>query len=111
MSNWSNLLLSTLAVFVLYPYCVHVMGEAQSGVWLLISSVTGYFALLQLGVPMANVRFVSQYYAQGDFEKVNQTVSSNFAFFSVIGLIVLLTGIGIACLLDSPLLSLSNFGV
>ena len=55
MSNWSNLLLSTLAVFVLYPYCVHVMGEAQYGVWLLISSVTGYFALLQLGVPMANV--------------------------------------------------------
>jgi O-antigen/teichoic acid export membrane protein len=58
LANWSNIILSVLAVFFLYPFCVQVLGEEQYGVWLLISSVTGYFALLQLGVPMANVRFV-----------------------------------------------------
>lgn len=100
LSNWSNIFLSTLAVFVLYPFCVQVLGEEQYGVWLLISSATGYFALLQLGVPLANVRFVSKHYARGEIELVNEVVSSNFAFFTAVGLIVLLAGIGLAWLLD-----------
>lgn len=100
LANWSNIILSVLAVFVLYPFCVQVLGEEQYGVWLLISSVTGYFALLQLGVPMANVRFVSKYYAQGDMEKVNEVVSSNFAFFTAAGVLVLVCGTGIAWLID-----------
>lgn len=100
ISNWSNIFLSTLSVFVLYPYCVQTMGEDQYGVWLLISSITGYFTLLQLGVPLANVRFVSKHYALRDVKKVNEVVSSNFAFFTGVGLIVLLVGIGCAWLLD-----------
>ena len=100
LANWSHIILSVLAVFFLYPFCVQVLGEEQYGVWLLISSVTGYFALLQLGVPMANVRFVSKYYAQGDMEKVNEVVSSNFFFFTAAGVVVLLCGVGIASLID-----------
>jgi len=100
LANWSHIILSVLAVFFLYPFCVQVLGEEQYGVWLLISSMTGYFALLQLGVPMANVRFVSKYYAQGDMEKVNEVVSSNFVFFTAAGVVVLLCGIGIASLID-----------
>lgn len=101
LSNWSNIFLSILTVFVLYPYCVQVLGEEQYGVWLLISSITGYFALLQLGVPLANVRFVSKYHALGEHEKVNEVVSSNFAFFSTLGFLVLIVGFGLAWLLDN----------
>ncbi|APG26442.1 hypothetical protein A7E78_00310 [Syntrophotalea acetylenivorans] len=101
LSNWSNLFLSILAVFVLYPFCVRVLGEEQYGVWLLISSITGYFALLQLGVPLANVRFISKYYARGEIDKLNEVFSSNFAFFSLLGLVVLLSGIGLAWSIDN----------
>lgn len=100
VSNWSYLFLSTISVFLLYPFCVRILGEEQYGIWLLISSITGYFFLFQLGVPMANVRFVSMYYGQNDIEKLNEVVSSNFVFFSVIGIIVLIIGTAIAFLID-----------
>ena len=100
LSNWSFLIFSILSVFLLYPFCVRILGEEQYGVWLLISSVTGYFAILQAGVPMANVRFVSKYHAQGETIKVNEVISSNAVFFTVIGFIVLLSGFGIAYIID-----------
>ncbi|BCR05280.1 polysaccharide biosynthesis protein [Desulfuromonas versatilis] len=100
LANWSNIILSVVSVFFLYPFCVQVLGEEQYGIWLLISSITGYFALLQLGVPLANVRFISKYYARGEMEKVNEVVSSNFLFFSISGAVVFICGIGIAFLID-----------
>jgi O-antigen/teichoic acid export membrane protein len=96
LSNWLFLFLSILSVFILYPYCVEVFGDEQYGVWLLISSVTGYFFLLQMGVPMANVRFISKYRGLGDQEKVNEVASTNLCFFTLIGIIVLILGVIIA---------------
>jgi O-antigen/teichoic acid export membrane protein len=100
LSNWCYLFLSIFSVFILYPYSVRVLGDEQYGIWLLISSITSYFFLFQLGVPMANVRFVSKYRALGEEEKVNEVVSSNFIFFSLIGLIILLIGGGISCFIN-----------
>lgn len=99
-SNWSNIILSAISVFLLYPYFTRVMGEQQYGVWLLITSVTGYFALLQLGVPLANVRYVSKYHAQNDIHKVNEVLSSNLLFFFIIATVVVLTGTVISFLMD-----------
>jgi O-antigen/teichoic acid export membrane protein len=99
-SNWSNIILSAISVFLLYPYFTKVLGEQQYGVWLLISSVTGYFGLLQLGVPLANVRYVSKYYAQNDIKKVSEVLSSNILFFSIVASVVMLLGTIISFLMD-----------
>lgn len=99
-SNWSNIALSAVSVFLLYPYFTKVMGEQQYGIWLLISSVTGYFALLQLGVPLANVRYISKYYAQNDVNKVNEVLSSNLLFFAILAAVVMVTGTVISCFLE-----------
>ena len=116
-SNWSYMILSTIAVFLLYPFCVRIIGEEQYGIWLLISSITGYFSLLQFGVPLANVRFVSMHYGQGDFEKLNEVVNSNLVFFSCIGIIVLVIGIIISLFFEflfnvpSELLEISRIAI
>jgi hypothetical protein len=57
------------------------MGAEQYGTWLLISSITVYFTLLQLGVPMAKVRFVSMYYAKGEIEKSTRLSAPILFFF------------------------------
>lgn len=100
LANWSNVIVSVLAVFVLYPFFLRNLGEEQYGVWLLISSATGYFSLLQMGVPMANVRFISKYYARQDYERLNEVVCTNLFFFSVGALLIFILGFGLAYLLD-----------
>jgi O-antigen/teichoic acid export membrane protein len=100
LANWSNLALSILSVFILYPFCIRTLGDEQYGVWLLISSATGYFSLLQMGVPLANVRFISKYHAQKDYEKASQVISTNFCFFSIIAFLILAVGTGLSLALD-----------
>lgn len=101
IANWSNIIFLALSVFLLYPFFVNLLGEEQYGVWLLIASITGYFALIQMGVPLANVRFISKYYAEGDFEKLNEVLGSNIFLFSCMAGLTLLVGSVLALTLDS----------
>lgn len=100
VANWSNVIVSMLAVFILYPFFLKTLGEEQYGVWLLISSATGFFSLLQMGVPMANVRFISKYYAKKEYDLLNEVVCTNLFFFTVGALLIFLSGFGLAFLLD-----------
>lgn len=101
IANWSYIGISAITAFVLYPFFVDVLGEGQYGVWLLISSITGYFSLLQFGLPLANVRFLSFYWAKESFEDVNTVLRSNLMFLLGIDVIVLLAGGLLAALLES----------
>ncbi|MEM1435475.1 MAG: oligosaccharide flippase family protein [Pseudomonadota bacterium] len=98
-ANWSQILLSALTVFILYPIMIDRLGEAQYGTWLLIMSIAGYFLMLQLGVPMANVRFLSAYLARDDWTGLNRVLSTNLVFFSLIGLLTVVAGVALAALL------------
>jgi len=92
IANWSYILISAVAAFILFPFLVHTLGDEQYGVWLLISSITGYFTLLQLGMPLANVRFLSRHLAREEYEQVNTVLRSNLIFYLGIDLVALLVG-------------------
>jgi len=100
LANWSFVFVSMLAVFILYPFFLKTLGEEQYGVWLLISSATGYFSLLQMGVPMANVRFISRHYARNEYEQLNEVVCTNLFFFTMVGIVIFFLGFGLANLLE-----------
>lgn len=100
IANWAEIIFTTLSVFILYPFLVGEMGESQYGVWLLIASLTGYFSLLQLGMPISVVRHLSRYYAEKDFEKLNMALNSSFGMFLTLAFLVLIVGIIIMFLAD-----------
>ncbi len=101
LGKWLEILLSTASVFILYPFLVSNIGEDQYGVWLLINSITGYFQLLALGVPLSTVRHISKYWAQKDYDKVNEVVGTCLVVYGIIALIVLALGSGLALGLDT----------
>ena len=100
IASWFEIVVAMAAVFILYPFFVGTIGEAQYGVWLLITSVLGYFRLLSLGVPLATVRHISKYWAQKDFAKVNGVIGTCLVLYGVIAVIVLLAGSALALNLD-----------
>ena len=100
IANWAEIVFTTLSVFILYPFLVETMGESQYGVWLLIASLTGYFTLLQIGIPASVVRYISRYYAEKDYRKVNAVVNTSLAMFLSLSIIVLILGIIIMILID-----------
>lgn len=75
---------------VLFPLAIARMGDASTGVWLLIGSVSGYMGLLQLGLTPAMAQFAAAHIARRDDEKLGQTVSTAMALVLGLGSIALL---------------------
>ncbi|HEY5960575.1 MAG TPA: hypothetical protein VIV60_28675, partial [Polyangiaceae bacterium] len=100
VASWGEILVAIVSVFVLYPFFVQTFGEGQYGIWLLITSVMGYFKLLSLGVPLATVKHISKYWAQNDFDKVNEVIGTCLLLYGAIAIVVLLTGSALALNLD-----------
>jgi O-antigen/teichoic acid export membrane protein len=81
----------TLVVgFLLAPFVVHRLGNTGYGAWTLVTSLTGYFGMLDLGTRQSVGRFVARYMALNDDENVNRTISNALAMLGVAGVIGLL---------------------
>lgn len=69
------------------PFNVAHLGQSAYGLWVLVASVTVYFSMLDLGYGMAMVRFTARYRAKGEPRALNETASTMFCVFGLIGLL------------------------
>ncbi|MHC4157742.1 MAG: oligosaccharide flippase family protein, partial [Planctomycetota bacterium] len=64
--------------------------------WTLIISIIGYYGLLDMGIMSAIMRYVARYAGQKNYNAVNQTASTAFTIFCLIGGAVALASLMIA---------------
>jgi O-antigen/teichoic acid export membrane protein len=89
-----------LVVLFLTPYMVNRLGVEGYGIWALITSLVGYIGFLDLGVGGSYARYMSKYYTQKDYTKINQVINTGFLF--CLGLAFIL--IPLALFFTKPLL-------
>lgn len=94
-SNWGITLVTIASAYILTPFTIHKLGDAGYGTWNLINAITGYLALLALGVPMASVRYFAEHAATGDTKRLNEAVGSCTALYLALGAAALLVGLGL----------------
>lgn len=83
-----------LSGFLVAPYLVRSLGATTYGLWILIASMTGYFALLDLGVRGSVGRQIAFHRARGDREGVNHALGAALAILAGAALFALvLTGL------------------
>ncbi|MGE0448466.1 MAG: lipopolysaccharide biosynthesis protein [Vicinamibacterales bacterium] len=88
--NYASAAASILVNLLLFRYVVSHIGEARAGIWLLLSSLTGYLGLLQLGTVPAVMRFAAAHHARGEHDEVSRLVSTTLALLAVLGGVPLL---------------------
>src|SRR5271165_6938182 len=96
LSNWAALAVSTLVGLFLAPFVVHRLGNIAYGVWILVTSLTAYMNLLDLGLRGAVTRFVSKGKAQGNHDESGEAVSAALWIRRWISLALLLSSVGFA---------------
>lgn len=69
------------------PVVVRYLGQEDYGLLMLVTSIMGYFALIDINVTAASTKFVAQHHAQGAHREVNQTVSFGLLIYLAIGLV------------------------
>lgn len=77
---------AVLAVLTV-PLVVRYLGQEDYGLLMLVTSIMGYFALIDINITAASTKFVAQHRAQGAHHQVNQTASFGMLIYLVIGLV------------------------
>ena len=89
--------LTTLAIgLVLTPFMVRHLGQEGFGVWVLVTSLALYLALLDFGMGDAVMRYVAVARARGDESGVCGVVSTAFGIYLIAGLLSVLVAGGMA---------------
>src|SRR5258708_4975874 len=74
------------------PYIIHKIGAENYGIFALATSFVGFLAFLDFGISPALVRYVAEYNARDEQDKINRFFSTSVLFYGIIGISV---GIGI----------------
>ena len=71
--------------FFILPYIVTRLGNDAYGILTMVLTIIGYFAFLDLGLGNAVVKYVAEYNAEGDSDKLNGVVGTIFFLLLVLG--------------------------
>ena len=85
--NFLGGVIPAIASLLTVPVIVSHLGEAQYGVFALLSAIIGYFAVLDINVAAGSIKFLSEYQAQGDHDRAGQVVSSGTLIYTLIGIL------------------------
>jgi O-antigen/teichoic acid export membrane protein len=72
---------------VITPILIHNLGEDAYGMRGLIVTITGYFALLDLGLNSAGTKYLAEYMAVGDRSSVRELLGTTLSVYIVLGLV------------------------
>jgi len=84
--SWFGVAVQLLPGLVVTPYMIFKLGAEQYGIWSLVFSLVGYYALVDLGFRSAAVRYAAYFSALNDTEKINELVNTLLLYFSTVGL-------------------------
>lgn len=77
-----------IAGIFLPPYVISCIGVDGYGLTVMVSSVLTFLTLLQLGVPQATVRYLSENISKDDFLGVNKVYNSSLAILGAVSVVV-----------------------
>lgn len=71
---------------LLTPFLVHRLGDVEFGLWVLLTTILGYFQLLELGIIPAVLRFVAHHKARNEAREVDAIIGSAFHFLILLSI-------------------------
>ena len=77
--NYGGFAINLVTNLLMFPFVVHRLGDAASGVWLLLAAVTGYMGLLELGIVPSLTQTVAAALARGERDGASRAASSSLA--------------------------------
>jgi len=100
LANWPSLATATVIGFSLTPYILPHLRDTGFGLWVFVTTLTGYYGLLDFGFRNSIIRFVARYAANDEAANSGRVVSSTLFTYLVLGFVVLAVSGAIAWNLD-----------
>lgn len=91
--NWGGHASALLVMFFLSPYIVGKLDAVSYGIWSLLTVLTGYMGIFDLGVRASVGRHVALYLGKDDPVGVDETIRAGFGVFTLTGGLILVVGV------------------
>jgi len=85
--NYLAIICVTLIRFIAMPILIHGLGQDRYGIYATVMSVVGYVGLLDLGIGISLTKFVAEYYANRDFRRLNEMLSTSLLLYLGLGIL------------------------
>jgi O-antigen/teichoic acid export membrane protein len=85
VSNWAGFLINAAVTLVLTPFVLRQLGPGRYGVWILTSSIIGYYGLLDVGFRAGVTQYLTRYLAVDDYLRASECMSSAVAVLAGLG--------------------------
>jgi len=87
LANLVGGVLPALVTVFTTPFVVNTLGDSSYGVLTLITAIIGYFAIIDINITAGSVKYVAEHHATGNIRLRNQTLTSGFVVYLIIGLL------------------------
>jgi len=91
-SNFLGAMIPALVALGTVPLVVKGLGDANYGVYSLVTAIVGYFAVIDINVTAGSVKYIAEFNANRDQQRIDETVFFGLGVYSLLGL---LGGIGL----------------
>jgi O-antigen/teichoic acid export membrane protein len=105
--SYAAIVFNIIAGFIYTPWMVDQIGNSDYGLYILVTSFLTYF-VMDFGLGTTIARFISNYKATQETDKINQLLGLTTRFYLLINLIILLVLVGVYFFIDSIFLELTN---
>jgi len=85
--NYLAIICASLIRFIAMPILIHGLGQDRYGIYATVMSVVGYVGLLDLGIGISLTKFVAEYYANRDFRRLNEMLSTSLLLYLGLGIL------------------------
>ena len=85
--NFIGQIWMVLLAFFATPFIVRSLNVNFYGIYTLVGVIIGYFSFLQFGLGIATVKYVAQYFAEGQSDKVCATFWACMVMYILLGLV------------------------
>lgn len=86
-SRYLVISIDALIGLLVLPFNIAHLGQAAWGLWMLTTSISGYFTVIDLGYGGSITKFVATYRARRDPRGINEITSTLFVIFAGLGVV------------------------
>lgn len=90
LSNFLFQIFGMALAFLSIRFLIQSVGEERYGIFVLTTTMLGYFSLAGIGLPGALLKYIPEYLVRKDYLSLNRIVSSAYSFYILVGLVVLI---------------------
>jgi O-antigen/teichoic acid export membrane protein len=69
------------------PLVVKGLGDANYGLYSLVTAIVGYFAVIDINVTAGSVKYIAAFHVQQDDERINETVFFGLSVYALLGVL------------------------